>query len=623
MNGESAATSRSRIILPASLIAAAVVARLVSLQGLHPLNWDEIEFYRCTDWVRRGLVPYRDFWEHHTPLQWFLFAPFAALTHSSGARAIIAMRWAQLPLWIACFALLNLWMRGAGISRWARWSAMALPLTSSLFMLPAVEFRVDVVATVLLIAALVCVQRMARSPWYAVAAGAAFCLSGFANLRSGPVVVLAMLLARITDFDRARWGTNRRANLIFAGAAATFALCAVYFVATGSALIAFHRLWTDNYLADRLAPVISHPFIHRILTSFGYRTIGVPPFTMSGIDPAGILLEIAIVLVIRELIRRRSTPDHLFYFAFVQGTNILFIAAMKYIFNYHFESVALLMVPFIATEIDRLDLRRSVAAALLLTTGINVAVAIFRGKERDTAYQNLIMTEAERMTPPGSRVWDSVGWALHREPAYRYWLLRLIAKVLVDHGYYEPYTPREMAAHPPAAVVADHDVRFWIATHLDLGRFVVAHYLPFWRELWLPGMSARLSPQRPMATWIVPADGTYRVYAAPRLANHPWFYQPLNWETANWHERALVEVTPNDALAVTGVPLEWSQPPGGDALTLTKGQRLVVLSRAVMPVGIFITPYAPNALFRQPPPRVTLEGSADPEWHVPDFSLLP
>src|SRR5436305_15332505 len=53
-----------------------VLARLLQLQGLHPLVWDEIEFFRATDWVRRGLVPYRDFWEHHTPLQWFLFAPF-------------------------------------------------------------------------------------------------------------------------------------------------------------------------------------------------------------------------------------------------------------------------------------------------------------------------------------------------------------------------------------------------------------------------------------------------------------------------------------------------------------------------------------------------------------------
>jgi hypothetical protein len=79
----------------------AIAGRLLQLAGLHPLVWDEIEFFRATDWVRQGLVPYRDFWEHHTPLQWFLYAPIAALTHSAGAPAIIFMRFAQIPLWVA------------------------------------------------------------------------------------------------------------------------------------------------------------------------------------------------------------------------------------------------------------------------------------------------------------------------------------------------------------------------------------------------------------------------------------------------------------------------------------------------------------------------------------------
>src|SRR5258708_1636728 len=72
----------------------AIIGRLLQMAGLHPLVWDEIEFFRATDWVRQGLVPYRDFWEHHTPLQWFLYAPMAALTHSPGAPAIVFMRFA-------------------------------------------------------------------------------------------------------------------------------------------------------------------------------------------------------------------------------------------------------------------------------------------------------------------------------------------------------------------------------------------------------------------------------------------------------------------------------------------------------------------------------------------------
>src|SRR5438552_185101 len=156
-----------RVRLPVALIIVSSLARLVSLAGLHPLNYDEIEFFRATDWIARGLVPYRDFWEHHSPLQWFVFAPVAALIDLPGAEAILLLRWAQVPLWIAIFWLIDVWMRDAGLPRYARWAALVLPLTSSLFMLPAVEYRIDVLAGGLFILGLVCVQRIRRGARYA------------------------------------------------------------------------------------------------------------------------------------------------------------------------------------------------------------------------------------------------------------------------------------------------------------------------------------------------------------------------------------------------------------------------------------------------------------------------
>src|SRR5262249_47534608 len=162
-------------------------------------------------------------------LQWLLFAPFTALVHSPGVASVVAMRWAQVPLWIAAFALLAAWMRGAGIAPAARWSAMALALTSSLFMLPAGEYRVDVLRRVLLLLGLVLVRR-AR---FALA-GAAFALAPFATLRLGPVVVIAILAAL--------WFYSRRAAWAIAGAAATTALAALYFVATHSLSIAIRRV---------------------------------------------------------------------------------------------------------------------------------------------------------------------------------------------------------------------------------------------------------------------------------------------------------------------------------------------------------------------------------------------
>jgi hypothetical protein len=438
------------------------------------------------------------------------------------------------------------------------------------------------------------------------------------------VLVLAMLLAQVMRPEEGLWGGKGRSRLIFAGAAAMLALCSLYFVATGSLRIAFQRLWTDNYLGEKYTEIIllPHPFLHRILTPFGVRLIG-RPFVASSIDPAGIVLCLAVVLAVRELIRRRARPDHVFYLAFVNLANILFIARMKYVLNYHFETAVLLMVPFLALEIDRLRLRRSVAALLIFTTTVNVAVSVFRGKERDTAYQNFIMTETERLTPPGSTVFDGTGWAVHREPSYRYWLMRAIVYTLVEKGFYEPYRPQDMAAKPPAAIDADYSTRGFMLVHPDLGLFAAAHYLPYWRDLWLPGMSARLTPQRPEAVWIVPADGVYRVYASPRLARHVWFRQPLYWNTPLWRDaREVTTVRTDEAWLMTGAPLEFSVPPQGDRLRLRKGQRLAVASRAPEPIGVFVTPYDASRLFLQPPVGVTLEVSTDPQWHVPDLSAV-
>jgi hypothetical protein len=618
---------RDSIRLPATLIAVSVVARLVSLAGLHPLNWDEIEFFRATRWIAQGLVPYRDFWEHHTPLQWFVFAPVAALIDVPGAKAILLMRWAQVPLWIAIFWLIDLWMRDAGIDRWRRWTAIVLPLTSSLFMLPAVEYRVDVLAGGLMILGLVCVQRMDRGVGYALLAGVAFCLSGFANLRLGPVLVLAMLLARIIDFPERRWGGNARANWIFAGAAGTFVLCAIYFLATGSLAIAVRRVWTDNFFADRFANEIApHMFMHRVVAPFGVRLITPGSwFAASAIDPAGIILVIGfVVTIVAALLRRWRTPDHLFYLAVVGLVNILFIAAMKFVYVYHLEIAAVLVVPLLAFEAGRWRSRGTVAAILVICAAFDASVALFRGKEGDTAYQDRIMRDVDRRTAPNALVWDSTGFPLRRRPAYRYWFLREIVHVMVDHGRFEPYRPEDVLRDPPAAVIGDYDVRLYMGRHFALGRTVAAHYLPTFISLWLPAPNARLTPAAPSARWIVPQDGLYTVYASPRLAMHAWFRQPLNYNVPYWRDRNDVALRSTDiAAAPIDISVDGNPVPAGSAaIPLHRRDVLAVTSRAPVPVGVMFVPGPAEERFVFPPLGVTLEASAEPRWHVPDLAMV-
>jgi uncharacterized membrane protein YciS (DUF1049 family) len=462
------------IALPSALIAASVAARLAQLQWLHPLGWDEVEYFRATDWVRQGLVPYRDFWEHHTPLQWLLFAPVTALLDSPGVASVVAMRWAQLPLWMAAFALLAAWMRGAGIARNARWTAMGFALTSSLFMLPAVEYRVDVLGGVLLLLGLVLLQRSVECGGHAAAvrapawpahstlAGAAFALAAFANLRLGPVVVVAMLAAL--------WHYGRRAAWAIAGAGAATAVGTLYFIATNSLAIAVRRVFVENMLADRLAENIPGIFLHRILAPFGVSLLD-RSFYVSGIDPGGILL---IVLGVAGLVRARG---ELRYLAVVNAANLLFIALMKYVFNYHLEIAALLIVPLVATQI-----RKGLVCALVVCAAMNISVALFRGKEADMQYQDRMMKAVHLATPPDGRVFDSAGWALHRKPAYEYWFLRAITFELESHGVFAAYVP----SPPPDAIIADHDTRRWLVAHPQLLSWVRQNYVPHGRDLWLP-----------------------------------------------------------------------------------------------------------------------------------------
>src|SRR4051812_14048878 len=561
-----------------------IAARLLQLQGLHPLVWDEIEFFRATDWVRRGLVPYRDFWEHHTPLQWFVFAPIAALTNSPGASAILLMRWAQLPLWIVTFVLLRSWMRRAGISAFGAWTAITLVLCSTLFMLPAVEYRVDVLGCVLYIAALSFLQRIGEHPKFAFLGGAMLCLAGLANLRLGPLAVLTLLLVCVVRTRDRAWGRNARAMWCFAGASAVFAAACAYAAATHSARIAFQRLWSDNLLADRFAHApVDWMFAHRFAVAFGVRLIDAAPnFRLSSVDPGGVaILVIGVIGVIRALRRGFRAPGDDFFLAFVQVANLLFVAAMKYVFNYHLEIAVLLMAPLVAIEVDRFatseSRRRALVALVVIAATVNIAAAVFRGKETDTLYEDFIMRQTDQRTPAGAAVWDGVGWALHRDSAYRYWFLRANVFVMEAHGLFEPYTIADVIRRPPAAVVAEFDVRRWLYLHRPLSLFITSHYLPVWREIWMPGMSARLTPASRAARWIVLADGKYDVYASTTLASHPWFQQPLNLEHPVW--RSVVPLSASDRGArvdwfVDGVPVQASP-----TLTLRRGQRVDAISR--------------------------------------------
>lgn len=586
-----------RTVIALAITAAAV--RLLPLQWLHPLNWDEVEFFRATLWVSEGRVPFRDFWEHHTPLQWFVFAPFAAMTDSVGVGAVIALRWAQIPAWIATFWLMNVWMRNAGIEAFARWTAMAMALASSLFMIPAVEYRPDVLATLLYVAGLVLAQRGSMG-----LAGAAFCLSAFANLRMAPLIAVTVLILVI----------RRRNAWIIAGGLAALAACMTYFAATGTIDDLYDSVVRQNYLADKHSIPAGPMFVHRMLVPFGVRILGAAQlFDPAIVDPGGIAVLVLMVAGFAFAIRRWR--DDVFVIALVAAVNLVFVALMKFIFVYHFMTAVVLALPLMALVIARMPVRVAIAIAAIAWS-VNLYASVLRGKELDLAYQDRIMRELHARSLPSETVWSGGPWPLRRASPYRIWFLHEIARALLKLGEIEPYRVQD----PPAVVVFDHNTHGWLAVaQRELAPYFVRHYTPVWRNLWVPGMNARVAPGRSQE-WIVPRDGVYRLFAHESLAEHLWFREPLAisaFDQRNARERLELRLP---SQPISHPALEWTidgKAAAFDTIALRKGVRVAAINRGSAPIGLFLLQSNDAVLFRQPPPGVTLEAASTRVTHVP------
>jgi len=592
--------------------AGGLVCVVISLWRAHPVQYDEVEFFRATDWIRRGAVPYRDFWEHHTPLFWYVFAPVSMLARSPGTGAIVAMRFLQLPLWIGTFFLLYLMMRRAQISSLAAAAALLLALVSSSMQEQIVEYRVDVLSTTLYLLAVVLAMRMRERLAYAVAAGAVFALVVLANLRVAPLVVVTMLLLRVVSPDRRQWSGPVRAYAMIHGAAAVAVAWFVYLIATRSLRIAWQRLIVDNYVGEARVSVNPGALGYAVAEAWGWRIDAWRRiFCWQLIDPAAMAFwivgsSVAVVL----LVRRGRRPDWLCVLAILQLANILFVTRMKLIHTYHFQIVFALAIPFVAAGFDMVRARSRAATPIVaVLIGVTLfqalALTFMRSGAATMRYQDLIMKEADRRTSSSDRVFSGFGWALRREPAYEYWFLPLLVRVMNEAGRFSPYRAEEMAMAPPRVVVVDYFVRMYLRHEPGLARQVVSHDLPLWRNLWIPALSGRLDMTTPDAEWIVPIDGTYRVFASANLSSHPWFREPL---AASATSGPLdLRRLPSTAPGAIDWTIDGTHAAIGVRVNLRKGVRLRASLRARTAFGVFLVPGDDETLFRQPSPGVDFD----------------
>ncbi|HEY9069467.1 MAG TPA: hypothetical protein VIV61_04365 [Candidatus Ozemobacteraceae bacterium] len=73
-----------------------LLAALFAWQFMH-LDHDEVEHLNCAWQVSRGLLPFRDFWQHHLPTLWFLLAPVTRL-FDAGSSLLETARLASLTI---------------------------------------------------------------------------------------------------------------------------------------------------------------------------------------------------------------------------------------------------------------------------------------------------------------------------------------------------------------------------------------------------------------------------------------------------------------------------------------------------------------------------------------------
>jgi hypothetical protein len=608
----------------------AAIGAVLAILGLfwaHALSFDELEFFRAADWIREGKVPYRDFWEHHTPLQWYLTAPFTAISAGEGVGPLIVMRWTQVPLWVAILWL-AMWIgRQAGNGPWARLAALALVLSSWFFVHKAIEFRVDTMASFFYIAGVALLLRIEQWRWAALAAGASLALATLANLRSAPLVVITVLLIGIVNVPARRWGWNPAMVRVIAGGAAITALYTAYLLLTGSLDEAWQQLIVENAIADRYVKISAFsPFWVRIGVAFGFRVDpGIVAFVLANIDLAGIVIwivgTVGMVMAIRN---ERRQPGVLFVLAFLQFANLLFIARMKLVFAYHFETVTVLMIPFVASVFDRALVNRhgrrfraGIVAIIVVASLLNIWISVPRGQSMSLQAQDSLIREVHARTKPNETVFDAVGWAVHRDPAWRYWFVPLLVHLLDFYEVIPRLTVPYLQTSPPAAVIFNGRMLIFLWQRPAITEYLTRHYLPLSSNLWVPGLSARLDPRSPAKIWRVPADGTYRLYASRALSDHPWFNDPLRM--AHWEgpEASVLEVDLTNFPFERGDRLQFvvdgkEVQPRDRVLALRAGSIVSVTLSDRWPLGLLLIRGEERMLFRRPNFIATIDTGEHP-----------
>ncbi len=594
-----------------------------------PVNPDEVEYFRATRWIADGLVPYRDFWEHHPPLHWYLLSWIAPFTREASFESFVAMRLAQLPLLLSTLAVFFVLLRAAGVRLAAGVLAAALLLASTNRSL--VEIRLDASANLFLLLGLLLVERAGpgsadvgtsragdfarRAPrgistrrTAAFLAGVSLALAGLSSQRAAPLALAILVLAAL-DFGTGRPRVSRDGLLAGAGALATGVAAAVLLAAVG----ALRAAWEQGVRLNAL-----------------YERLDLPRQGTTAFEQAGRLLErpaaIAMVLLAAAGIfvtTRKGQPLRGFA-ARLGAVAVLaagLLATIRSPFPYQFQLLFWLLAALSALALDpllRTGPRAATAASLAVLTLSLASLSLQRTRTKwdvrmeTVSHQDHILRSVDRLTPGGAVVLEGCGFAVNRLPAGTEWFLPSLVRDLADAGALARLTPAELVRRRPALVVMDSRLVAYVLRDPPLAVWIARHYLPLERFLWIPAPNGVVSPAG-SATWTILRDGAYRIVARPPADPDPWrtapFAFPFQRPRSSTSYRQTFPGNASLRVGDTRLTVEGKERAADSKglVRLRAGETLVAENLSGISVEVLVVPASVPALFESPYPLAWIE----------------
>jgi hypothetical protein len=438
--------SRRESLTLALLAALSLVLRIVALLRYRFDSDEQQHLHVAWGWTA-GLVPYRDYFDNHTPLFHLVTAPVLALF---GERPDILL-WMRLPMLVLFGVVVcGTFVLGRRLydARVGAWAAVLLSLFPPFF-LKSLEYRTDNLWNALWVAALLVITGGALTR------GRGFLLGlvlGCALATSMKTVLLVATLggaALVTDFFVTR---KRRYGFVLpalAGFLVVPAALAAFFVAAGAWDRLYYCVFEFN---SHVALTRQNVWIGRVLF----------PFALAG------------VLYAAWRWRTRAEPRR-FFFAVACAIFVVTLGGFWILISSRdFLPLMPLLMIFGAAWL----LRRGDPLVVLATVAVIFVASLWYYADRfenNTDWHTTMMAQALRLSHPGEPLMDIKGETIYR-PRPTYLIYEAITRAQIAKGLLPDTAPEDLVRTQTHVAQADGPmlpprVRGFLSSNfLDMGR---------------------------------------------------------------------------------------------------------------------------------------------------------